>query len=385
MVKKYVAGKPGLLKKMNKTSIIKLIVKNGQISRSMLSKRTGLALPSVMRLVDEMIEDKLIVEIGKGSSTGGRKPSLLTINSHYGYLIGIEIAIKCSVIITDFSGCILAKWESDDLGTSTPEEVLEKLLYQMEVLIDTCKLNHDQILGVGIGTPGSDFKHTIDKKRAILKGWNTIDIKGYFEENSSFKIVTENVARTRTQAELWFGHGRTLDDFIYVFIDQGVGIGIVKNDLIHKGDTGVAGEFGHTTIAYKGRECYCGNKGCLEMYVSAGAIMRALEEKGYDISDLSFDGLVAGATDDRILAELHESGSILATGIANLINLFNPHAVILGGIVPQSSSIVVDRIKTLLKELVFSNAARHTPVYVSEMNLRHECLGSIALLLSDFF
>jgi predicted NBD/HSP70 family sugar kinase len=186
-------------------------------------------------------------------------------------------------------------------------------------------------------------------------------------------------------AELWFGLGRKLDDFIYVFVDRGVGIGIVVNDQIQEGINGVAGEFGHTTIQLDGRQCYCGNRGCIEMYVSSGAILREIESLGYKLESKPFYEIIDHDDDVEIQTVLKKSARTLAYGISNLINLFNPAAILLGGVVPECSEVFINEIKQYYDERVFSKRALQTPLYISEMYKQHECLGSIALILNEFY
>jgi len=386
MKSKPTTGKPALLKKINKNLITKLIVKHGTISRSELAKMTNLALVSVMRLVDELIAEGLVMEIGKGNSTGGRKPSLLTLNKDHRYIVGIEIAIKTYIVITDLSGSIIDKWESKQMAYLSPYEMLETINEKMEAMITGNKIDRDKIAGVGIGTPGSNFKHLGTVKHSILKGWEEIDVKEWFENKSDLLFIVDNVARTRTLSELWFGKGRELQNFIYIFVDQGVGCGIVNNQAIYEGTNSVAGEFGHTVISLDGRECYCGNKGCIEMYVSAGAITSEAAEL-LDIvdNDFKFKEVIENSERDGIAEILKKSGRILGVGIANLINVYNPEAVILGGIVISESKIFAESAIGSVSANIFSNNAVSTPIYLSEINDNRVCIGSVALVINTLF
>lgn len=386
MSSNIVTGKPELLKRINRNIIIKLIIKHGVISRSELAKITKLALPSVMRIVDGLISENLVKEVGKGDSTGGRKPGLITLNQEALYIIGVEIAINTTMVLTDLGGNIIERWESPQMAFVSPEEMLESINENIERLIARNKIDRSRIAGVGIGTPGTNFKHIRDIDKSVLKGWERINVKAWFEAKTDIPVFVDNVARTRTLSELWFGAGRRCKSFIYVFVDQGVGCGIVNNGVIHEGHGSVAGEFGHSIIEYKGRECYCGNRGCIEMYVSAGSITNEAEKAlGISRGAYKFKDVIAREADPRILRVLSESAEVLAAGVANLINIFNPEAVVLGGIVPVESRYFAEAAIKAIDGNVFNNNAMNTPVLVSDIAQDRICIGSVALVINEVF
>lgn len=372
-------GKPELLKKINQQLVISHIVKAGQISRTQLAKETGLALPSIMRITEVLSSEGIIIDRGKGSSTGGRKPGLVEINPEYKYIFGIEIAIESSLVLTDFSGRRIDEWRSDQMPSLKPEALMQVILQELEAMKHRHSIEDHRIAGIGIGTPGSNFKHQAEIKRSILKGWEHIDLKAWFKERSNLPVYVDNIARTRTLSELWFGHGKDCKNFLYVFVDQGVGVGIVQKGEIILGANGVAGEFGHTTIEMEGRPCYCGKPGCIEMYISAGAITNTAEALGLH----QFSEVLAAAEMPEVATLLEKTGKYLACGVGNLINLYNPEWVVLGGIVPLSSPEVLKSMKAHLPNYIFNNHAGETPVKLSAINLKQTYLGSVALVINE--
>jgi len=381
-----VTGKPELLKRINRNIIIKQIIKHGVISRSELSRITRLTLPSVMRIVDGLIGENLVKEAGKGDSTGGRKPGLITLNQEALYIIGVEIAIRTTMVLTDLGGNLLDRWESPQMAYVTPEEMLDKINENIERLIEEHGIDRERLAGIGIGTPGTNFKHIRDIENSILKGWEKIDVKAWFEGKTDLPVFIDNVARTRTLSELWFGIGRSISSFIYVFVDQGVGCGFVNNGAVYEGSDLVAGEFGHSIIEYHGRECYCGNRGCIEMYVSAGAITNEVI-KALRTTDGSFrfKDVIELEKEPEVRKVLSDSAGILAAGVANLINILNPQAVVLGGIVPIESRFFAESVKRAIGENIFNNNAVNTPVYVSDIDQDRICIGSVALVINEVF
>lgn len=383
MTQPVVTGKPELLKYINRNLVIKLIVRHGEISRSQLARETGLALPSIMRIVDGLVEEGLVVESGKGDSSGGRKPALIQLNRAYKVIVGIEIAVQTTIVLTDFGGEPFDHWSSEPMAYMTPEAMLETILEQLTHMLATNEICIDRVEGIGIGTPGMNFKHSQSIKRSILKGWENIDVKSWFEARTSFAIYVDNVARTRTLSELWFGHGKEYKSFLYVFVDQGVGVGIVNKGTIYEGANGVAGEFGHMSVDWQGRQCYCGKKGCIEMYVSAGALLNAVE--GLDPKTSTLADLEKIQEMPAINELLMGSGEMLAFGIGNLVNFYNPPVIILGGMVCRKMKPLVAKTRERLESYVFNNSAAQTPVLVSELDNELYCLGSVALVINECF
>lgn len=386
---KIISGKQKLIKDINRNLLIKLIIRHGRIGRAELAKLTGLSLPSVMRIADALLAEGLLDEVGKGASSGGRKPSLLTLKSDAYFIIGVEIAIRTTVVLADLSGRILDQWESQAVSELSPEGMLEKIDFEIHRMLQTHQIPWKRFAGIGIGTPGTNFKYIQEMELSVLKGWENLDVKGWFEarrRDPGYMIVTENVARTRTLNELWFGLGKDFKSFIYVFVDQGVGCGYVNNELIYVGQNDVAGEFGHSLIYPGGRPCYCGNRGCMEMYVSAGAITREVK-RVHQISDRAFDfsQVMAMQEDSKVQEILLESGETLGYGLGNLINLYNPKALILGGEVPKASALLVKQAFKTAEAMIFSRNALNTPIVVSTISHDRDCLGSVALVINEMF
>lgn len=362
------SGKPEDLRQHNRYVILRHLTAHSSLSKSALAKLTGMALPSVMRITDILEEEGMIRAIGKGVSTGGRKPGLVEINPDYRWLIGVELAMTAKVILTDFRGNIHFTWEFEWLSENQPETVMDEILKQVQKMLKEKGITADQVAGIGIGTPGSNFKLIDQKPRAIIKGWEDFDVAQWMRERIDIPIFVENVARTNALAELWFGHGKSKSEFLYVYLDRGVGAVLYKNNDLHYGANDASGEFGHMGIHFTGKPCYCGKRGCIEMYVSAGAILNRLEGLGEERSE--------------ILANVSET---LAYGLSNLINLYNPASLIIGGSVVQNYPEMVDESLKQLGQLIFNNRALNTPICTTAFTSTESCIGSAALVQDFIF
>lgn len=377
------SARPELLKKLNQELIIRQIVKAKEISRAEISRLTGLALPSVMRLVEDLMRKGVIIESRSGDSTGGRKPNMIALNSAYKWIIGVESTSKVIVTLADFSGDVIDSALFSIGDAEVPENVLNKIAEIVNEIITKHKIDRSKIAAIGVGTPGHDFKHQGLIKGFIAKGWETIDVSEYLRQHLNIPIIVENVCRTRTLSEIWFGVGRETSDFLYAFIDWGVGVGIVKNGYLEEGSSGVAGEFGHTSIDRNGKTCYCGKKGCIEMYASVGALVTTIEAKAVvklDEND-TFDWMVAHKDHPEISKQIIEMAHSLSFALANVVNLLNPSKVVLGGVLPRLLPEITEQVKTEIGEFIFHNHAISTPIIRSAVNNETQCLGSIALVI----
>lgn len=361
------SARPELLKHMNQELLLRLIVRYGRISRAALARETGLALPSVMRLTEDLIEKGLLADVGQGPATGGRKANELSINGSYRYIIGVEIASKVIVTLTDFSGFVIASRTLQVRKNASPQEDLAEIAEVVLSLLETYGVNRERVAALGVGTPGFNFKYNSVQPGFMKAGWESIDVAKILAERTGLEVIIENVARTRTLSEIWFGEGLHHASFVYVFVDWGVGIGIVDEGRIVEGACGVAGEFGHMRIERNGRPCYCGGKGCLEMYVSVAAI--EAEAKGTPIAEIEDETAYATAAHD------------LALAIGNMINLLNPPLIVLGGCVPRQLKGFTSRVEANLEEFVFHHRASRTPILESQVDNEGICLGSIALVI----
>jgi len=177
-------------------------------------------------------------------------------------------------------------------------------------------------------------------------GWHAVPLEAMLRSRTGLPILVDNGAKTLGQAERWFGAARRTEHAVIVLLGIGVGTCVISNGEVYRGATSSAGEWGHTTVVVDGRTCRCGAKGCLEAYVGAGAIVARYEQlkrRRVATSPAELEGRVAAIIDaagrDRTAAQvLDETVTYLGAGIADLVNLFNPERVVVGGWLGQALS-----------------------------------------------
>ena len=395
MAAKYTeTGNSGLIKSMNKRIVLNVLLHREAVSRTELSEAAGLAMPTVMRIVDGFIADGLVTEIGKGDSSGGRKPVMLCINPNAYYFLGTDISLECHTVVANIRGEIIDRAQCVMDYESDASAVTAQVRQNMHRAIEKSGVDPSKIVYSGIGTPGIGFKF-IRNSNLSFAFWsdaNRSELEAQLQ--IGYPAVLENVARLGAAAELKFGIGRHLRNFLYIYADEGVGMGAVLNGKLETGPHGIGCEFGHTTICFSGQQCYCGSRGCVETYSSAHALIREYETNLLDSGALTcaknqtplYDLLCAVESGKKEAVDAAvRAGSALGIGIGNMINLYNPEAVIMGGVLCQTLPVYLESAVAEARRHIFMHEASKVVFLEASIDRHAEALGAVALASDRFF
>jgi len=218
---------------------------------------------------------------------------------------------------------------------------------------------------------------------AILPGWADVDVKSAFERALGVRTIVDNDANLGALAEGLWGVGRGLSDFAYIKVSTGIGSGLVLNGKLYRGISGTAGEIGHTTIEEDGPLCRCGNRGCLEVFAAAPALLELLRRSyGDDITvedvlKLSDEGDIGCR---RVIAD---AGRHLGVALANLCNLLSPQMVIVGGELALAGDVLLAAIRESLGRRTVSVPGQAPEVTIGVLSERAGVLGALALALQE--
>jgi predicted NBD/HSP70 family sugar kinase len=302
-------------------------------SRQDLSWATGLSTASVSNVVREFIGEGIVAEAGSVDSDGGRPRALLRMDPDYGRVIGVDVG-ETRIRVEMFDMTMAMRASADyalDPRDQGIDVVVDRVRAGLESVLADSGCDPSAVLGAGIGVPGViEHEGSETLVYAQTYGWDAVPLGRLLRPAGDFPLYIDNGAKTMGQAELWFGAGRGVRQAVVCLMGSGLGASIVTG-APGRGGTSAAVEWGHTTVEVGGRPCRCGSRGCLEAYVGAGAILdrygRALP--GQD-EESALAALVA-SDDPRADEILNETALYLGAGIADLVNLFGPERIILGG------------------------------------------------------
>jgi len=266
---------------------------------------------------------------------GGRPRVLLEVNPDYGYVIGVDVGeIRVRVELYDLTMTERAKVDypldprQHDVGV-----IVQAILAGLAEVLARSDVSPSAVLGVGIGVPGIVENGPDALVHAQSYGWEAVPLERLLHSGTSLPLHIDNGAKTMGQAELWFGAGRGTQHAVVCLIGSGVGASIIAHGSAHRGSTSSAVEWGHTTVMVGGRTCRCGARGCLEAYAGAEAILDRYGSPlpGTDQESALTALIGLAATSARAAEVLDEAALYLGVSIGDLINLFNPERIIIGG------------------------------------------------------
>lgn len=309
-------GDQQLVKRINRSVLLRLVRSRPGLSRAQLSQQSGLTKSTVSNAVRDLIDDGWLAEkSSQTSSRQGRPSTPLFISTNVHALIGIEVAVDClRLVCTSLTGTILSSQEHA-MDNTLPEQVCRQiggLLLQARKEVNQRGL---QLAGIGIGLPGAFDVATGILSVAPNLGWRNLPIGVMLASalaaagSADVPLHIQNEADAAALSEYEFGDAGSTDGLIFVTCDVGVGAGIVLNDRLYPGAQGSAGEIGHSILRREGALCSCGRRGCAETLIGARALERELIESG----------------------QLHTAGESLGVLLQNLWTSFNPGIIVVGG------------------------------------------------------
>ncbi len=375
-------------------SILQLIYSQGLSSQAGLAEKTGLAPSYISNVVSELRHRGLVEEAGRSPSRAGRRRVLLRVNPRLGHLIGIRAGrANTRIVVTDLAANIIRL-------KMIPTEIHRGERHVFDLIDRELRaiLEHDRLVkGIGLALSG-----VIDREQgAVLfwpkvPGWSGVPVKKILQDKYSLPVVVEDTVRTMALAEQRFGVAGQFQNFVYVLVSMGVGAAIYIKGQLYLGADNLAGELGHTTIDERGELCSCGNRGCLEVYASGWAIINRAQAglsqgvhsglatpMGRHPERLSIEAIVAAAKarDQFAHTLLWEAGLHLGTGIASVVNLLNPEAIVLGGEVARAArSFLLRPLFHSLKTRTFHRSAQNLKVMVSRLGGEAGAAGAAVLV-----
>ncbi|EIT83893.1 ROK family protein [Fictibacillus macauensis ZFHKF-1] len=386
-----------LMKSLNRTIILNKVRLEGPISRAQIAKDTSLTPPTVSSIVKELISDGLIMESEQGASKGGRKPTMLIINSNSFYVIGVDAGpTDITTVLTNLEGHILTSFKRVLPFPLTNDDLLAMMIEEIQKVF----VQEDKLIGIGVGMHGVVDSHNGRALYAPNLNIRDVNIKDVLEATFGLTVMVENDAKALALGEVWFGEANRLSHIAAVNVGNGIGAGMIANGKIVQGHHFIAGEIGHMTIDIGGKPCSCGNYGCLQTLAAGPAIAeRAQKEIAIgresvlkEMMDGDLQGIdgqlvyeAAKQGDELSIHVLQTTGNYLGIGLTNLIHILNPEHIIIGGGVANAGDFLLNAVRETVAKMALTEQAKQTTITLSTLGEKGTVLGAVALVLQDLF
>lgn len=287
---------------------------------------TKLSRPTVVGLIHDMENECEVVKAGTRSSTGGRAPILYKINPDVSFAVGIDFEFpEIRMAICDLEYRVLCTSKEICDINMDKAQTIERLIKQLETLIDQAGIEQRKLIGIGIGLPGViDLQNNTSVRIEKIDGWENVPIASILSDHFCLPVYIQNDINLLTLAERQLWPDSDMRNMMCIVIRTGVGLGIIVNDHIFNGEAGNAGRIGHLSVNFEGLECVCGGRGCLTLYTSERAMKRNYEKKtGQRIETCIQLSNQADQNDLAAVQVIESAGWYMGLAIVNLVNLFD--------------------------------------------------------------
>jgi predicted NBD/HSP70 family sugar kinase len=387
-----------LVRRLNSALILDQLLSDSPQSRASLAQQTGLNRSTISSLVHDLFQQNLIREVGlEAAYSRGRPGMLLELNPAGGCVVGIEINVEyISVILTDFTAHTLWRRFIKADATGNPDRTLDLAADVLHTALRAGAAHGLKPLGIGVALPGLVNADTGTLVYAPNLQWSDVNLRERWGPVFDVPLYTENDGTTSALGEYYFGVAKGCRDFIYLGTGVGLAGGLMLNGEIYRGAGGFAGEIGHIIVQPDGELCGCGRRGCWETQVGPRTVFRRIVQALADGAPSIIPDLVAGNLDAitmDVVVDAADQGDPLAldtlsgiarslgTGIVNLIHIFNPDMVVLGGSLTLAGDYVMPVISEIITTETIRAPAQMVALALSSQGTGACVKGAVALVI----
>jgi glucokinase-like ROK family protein len=381
---------------INRSLVLNAIRTSQPISRADLARHLGLQRSTVSLIVEQLMQERWLVEGGLAQLPRGRKPRLLTLDVEKAGIIGVNVMPHVTTLVLADLNSLFRAQES----FLTPKDA-SRLIATIAERIRHLRASHPETTfeEIGVSVAGRVDRHTQRLVFAPNLGWRDVDLKGQLEKATGLPVSVENAANACALSEVWSGPFAGAQDLVAVTVSEGIGTGIIANGQLVRGPSGAAGEFGHFCLDPEGPLCNCGSRGCWEVFASNSAAVRAYNEGvqarpnarsrrkklegGASVQE--FSDVLALADRGDVMAQevLGRMGKYLGLGLAMLVNGLAPSVVTIVGEVTRAWARVGPIVERVIEERARTHAL--TRIVPTDDVLQPRLRGTVALVLQKHF
>ena len=391
-------GYQNLLSQKNRSKVLTIIQEQGPINKAVIAEQAMLSIPTVMKITADFEQNRLVRTVGKGESTGGKRPDLLEFVSDAYYILGVDVGRrKVKAVLMDMDANIVAKNSASVIEehVSVPEVFVCDVVEQVNALLRESPIDQDKVMGIGVGMPG-----IIDHQSGHVRfspdfNWEDVPLMELFRQHFSCPIMIENGNRTLALGEYTYGAGKGASHMFCINLGHGIGGAIVNHGEILHGASGSVGEFGHIVMDPKGPLCDCGNRGCLEALSSGNSIAKRAEmeiaEGKKTILTNGFrkieakDVFDAAYKNDALSQKIVRDAVVtLGLAIASVINLLDPDIIVIAGGLSKSWNNYEALLLKTVQEHKMRYSGERTCIELNKLGDYGPAIGAATLLVQNF-
>ncbi len=317
---------------LTRSAVLALLGTRGAMSRADVARELGLSPAAVTPVVRRLLEQGMVTELAQAPSSGGRPGQLVGLVGSAGRALGVKVAADhLAIVEVRLDGQMITSG-AEPFDAVSPD-ALTRLGEVLSARVAASDRDLPPLLGVGIGVPGivrSPDQGVVD---ADVLGWRDVPVGRHLRGVLGLPVVVENDVNALGVAEVLYGHGREVRDFLVLTIGRGIGLTVIADGSVYRGALGGAGEFGHFPIEDDGPLCGCGRRGCLEARIGQDGLVAWARDLGVLGPRQSFRALTTAAESGSApaLALFADAGRLLGRTIAGIANVLDPDRVVVAG------------------------------------------------------
>lgn len=361
-----------------------------------ISRELKITAPTCIKLLNQLIEDGLVLELGKRDTASGRKPVLYDLNDSAIRVISVEISMKrISFAVLDRKLNIIFIRNKADFGLENNQKSLDHVIGFVQKCLEKSGLKHDDILGMGVGISGR-VSRSIGESFTFM---NFMDkpLASHLSEVFKMVVFVDNETRCFGMAEKISGKAAQFRHSVVINLSRGLGASLIANNALVEGGAGFAGGFGHMQWGQSEKVCRCGKLGCLATEVSGNSLEEQFIERiaqggksmvlqNNSVDQVRYDQILEAAlTGDALAVELvSQMGLNLGKALGNIVNLLNPEAIIIGGKFSKARSVLHEPVKKGIESTALVNLMKYCTLDFSEIGEQAGLKGAGAMVLQHF-
>lgn len=379
-----------------KQKIIGLCINEGDYSLADLSKELNTSIPTITKLVGELIDEGFIEDLGKIGTSGGRRPSIYGLNPSAGYFVGIDVRRHhLNIAVTNFKGKNVNFQEDIPFALEGTEPSMDAFAKLIKKQVQDLDIGSGEILAYGINLTGR-VNHETGYSFSYFLGEDK-PITTILEEKLGAPVFADNDSRVMAYGEYISGEATNEKNVLFINMSWGLGMGMVIDGKLFYGHSGFSGEIGHFPFLDNGIICQCGKVGCLETGASGSAMHRifvsllqegraSLLSKKYEAGEeITMEDIIKAAQDEDVLAieAVEKVGATLGRALAGFINVFNPELVVIGGTLADAKDYLLLPIKSAINKHSLTLVNKDTAIKLSKLGKKAGALGACMLSRSE--